>query len=647
MAAIPNFETLLLTVHEALGCEAPRKKQALRDLRRPVDQHLQALAALLDDILAAIGLDHLAKADTLENLQEFVDFHKGLEIRTWTFGAEARQVAWYLLAWVYVPGLARHAAFWQLADSGDAGMPGGDFWYLPRVDIGDGAPRLRMPVAAVLDWLEDLLGQPVHRAAIGWEDGQTGVDPESAKRTLAKWRDGDAPRRSVIEMYFAESTAFAFRNCLRVPPDSDDQAALAAARAFVARRHLTAEDLGLQIAMAEDRIEAVLAGVGAPDETARFNHLMRERYAQPSLRTIRNRLLLARAVQYAHRELVGLLTPGVDPGDADSHRNKLLQLFEVFKRVYNLSVQAADVSSDASRQDAWFEEQLALWERDEWFLSILPSKRHVAAQALPVLLTERFLSLQPDQPLEDWWIMDTDQQKAILESWSSRWVAELNDFEATKAALSMLHSQAPDAVLTTLASHVVARNVALNHPGAEVRLAAARRMAELADTDDQRLNAALIHMDIYLNGQLQPEPENAQALVEDLQRQAEASPRRCRRKPQLLNARAKHCLRSNDFAQARTLFKQALDACNGDSCGDLRGLIARDLFALEAATRPNGYYVANFERHVRIMAAFDIINGLDGPIEDVERQLVAYFRDDLYRPYRSLPSVSLPGLKEH
>ena len=635
MAAIPNFETLLLAVHEALGRETPRKKQELRDLRRPVDQHLQALDALLDDILSAIGFDDAAKADAKWNLLEFTSFHKALEIGTWTFGAEARQVAWYLLAWVYVPGLARHAAFWQLAHSGDAGMPGGDFWYLPRVDTDDGASTLRMPVAAVLDWLEDLLGQPVHRAAIGWNNGQTKVDPESAKRTLAKWRDGDVPRSSIIETYFAEGTEFAFRNCLCVPVDADDQAALAAMRAFVERRDLTPGDLRLQIAMAEDRIEAVLADVGTADDTARFSHLMRERYAQPSLRTVRNRLLLARAVQYAHRELASLLTPGVDPGDPDPHRNKTLQLLGIFKRIYNLTIQAAAVSRDAARQDTWFEEQLAPWERGDLFLSILPSKRRISAQELPEVLTQRFASLKPNQSLEDWWATDTGRSVALLESRRARWVAEVNDIETAEAVLRMLRSQAPEAALAALASHAAARNVAMRHQAADVRLAAARRMTELADTDEQRLDAALIHMDIHLNGQLQPEPANAQALVEDLLRQAEANPCKSRRRPQLLNARAKHCLRSNDFAQARTLFKQALDACNGDSCGDLPGLIARDLFALDTATRPNGYYVANFERHVRIMAAFDVINGLDYPIEDVERYLAAYFRDDLYRPYRT------------
>lgn len=109
---------------------------------------------------------------------------------------------------------------------------------------------------------------------------------------------------------------------------------------------------------------------------------------------------------------------------------------------------------------------------------------------------------------------------------------------------------------------------------------------------------------------------------------------------QWLNARAKHCIRSNDFQLARNCFREALEACTGDSCGDLPGLLARDLFALEAATKPNGFYAANYERHVRIMAAFDVINGLHHPIATVADQLAAYFWGDLYKPYPGIEATA-------
>lgn len=648
MAAIPSFETLLLSVHEALGCNSPRKKRELREFRRNTDQHLHALAGLLDDILSAIGLDDEAKEAAKRNLIKFAQFHKALELGTWTFGAEMRQVAWYLLSWVFVPGLARHAAFWQLASTGDTGMPGGEFWYLPSVETVKGAPRLRMPVAGVLDWLEDLLGKPVHLSAVSWNNGATKVDPESAKRTLAKWRDGDVPRSSVIENYFSEGTKFQFQNCLTVASGSSDKATLDAVRTFIERRQLTPEALRHNIAMTQEgRIEAVLAGLGTSDEIQLFNQLMKDRYAQPSLRTIRNRLLLARAVQYAHREFVNLLSPGVPPVETDPCQNKILQLVEIYKQVYNLTIQAAAMSEDASQQDDWFEGQLAPWERDDLFLAILPSRRHTSALELPEILTSRFASLQPGQPLENWRVPDADQTVMLIRARQERWAAVLEDVEAINVALLALRTRPQQHALAAITSIAAARTLAIRHDATAIRIAAARRMAKLASTDDQSLDATLIQLDIYLSVPARPEPAETQSLVEALLRAAEANPARCRRMPQLLNARAKHCLRSNDFQQARTFFREALEACSGDSCADLPGLIARDLFALDSATKPNGYHVTNHERHVRIMAAFNVINGLHYPIADVEKQLAAYFWSDLYHPYPGLQSAGVPHRTMH
>ncbi len=110
MAAIPNIETILLSIHQALGCPAPKKKRELKDMKRPFEIHQRELKELVDDVLVEAGLDGSKALDARTNLKAFVHFHKTLEVKTWTFGAEFRQVLWDLLACVYVPGLARHAA---------------------------------------------------------------------------------------------------------------------------------------------------------------------------------------------------------------------------------------------------------------------------------------------------------------------------------------------------------------------------------------------------------------------------------------------------------------------------------------------------------------------------------------------------------
>ena len=128
---------------------------------------------------------------------------------------------------------------------------------------------------------------------------------------------------------------------------------------------------------------------------------------------------------------------------------------------------------------------------------------------LPEVLTSRFASLRTGQPLEDWRLGDAARAAALLETKRTRWVAELHDMGAIETALQAVRTQPLNAAVTAITSIAATRNLALEHEDASVRLAVAQRMAQVADTDDQRLDAALIHADIYLNGQLRPEPAHA------------------------------------------------------------------------------------------------------------------------------------------
>lgn len=633
MAAIPNLESILLAIHAALGCPAPRKKQELKDLKRPFDIHLRELGQLVDDILAEMGLDPGASFDALRNLEEFGHFHKTLEVKTWTLGAEPRQVLWDLLACVYIPGLARRAAFWHLAAPGDPDMPGGDFWYLPQVDPTGEVPRLRMPLSAVLDWLEDLLGQPVHKSARSWPDPT--IDTESVKRSLTNWRAGDVPRRENIERYFAEGTSFEFRGCLNIREDASPDHALEEVRSFVDRKGLTADAIRLQIPMsAPGRIESVLGGRGTSDEVARFLALINARYGQPSLRTIRRRLLTARATQHAYVKLHQLLCPETSVHDTDAKRNKVLQLIGIYGGVYNLTLRANAVSDHWPEQDEWFEQRLAPWDRRDLFLSILPSKRLDGALELAEVLTWRFAAAEPGAPLEDWAVADAKDLPSLVQRKKDRVGRELKDIGEYQGLVQALRAGSLSAALGQTESYKAASLIAAN-PGAEpsARHAAVKRMRELAATPAHVLDAILIEVDLHLNSLLRSAAADTRAVVEQLLKHADENPARSRRLPQLLNAHAKHHLRSNEFDQARLRYDDALQACLSDSCGDLPGLVARDAFALDCAIKPNGFSIGNCERYWRLMLSFAVSPGPDLSLEQVAQQLEAYFSDHLYRPY--------------
>lgn len=647
MAALPNLETILLAIHEALGCPAPRKKQELKELRRTFTSHIQDLQLLLGDILAELGLDDAASLDAMDGFEEFFNFHKTLEIKTWAFGVELRQVLWHLVACVYAPGLARNVAFWQLATAMDQGMPGGEFWYLPQVVEGGSARHLRMPIAAVLDWLEELLGQPVHKATEAWP--ADGVDVESVKRTLAKWRDGDVPRRDNIERYFAEGTRFEFRCCLAIDDNATADEKLKVAKAFIRSKGLSADALRRQIPMPEPgRIEAVLSGVGSPEDAGYFLDLLKARYAQPTLRTIRRRLLLARAVQHGYIKLHQILCPGTSPNDVSPKVNKVLQLVAIYASVYHLTIQASRVSEDYSEQDAWFEQRLAPWDKDLLFLTILPSKLNESGLELAEKLTDRFVKLGPEAPLEDWVASAPEDLQALVQRRKQESLQKINELDELGRLQAALQEGSVPEVIETCGIYEVARAVAADPKMPQNwRSAAVQRAGALATNDAQMLDALLIELNFYVNPSDLSQLHEARATAQRILHDAESSPAARHRLPQILNARAKHHLRCNEFSEAEAAFDKALKASVSENCGDLPGLIARDAFALACAVKPNGFNVRNCERYWRLMRSFNVIEGgaasIEGApreLEETAKELEAYFWEDLYRPYPGVAALA-------
>lgn len=644
MATIPNLETILLTIHDALGCPAPRKKLELMELRRPWDKHLEVVGGLIGDILDSLGAQGRERWDGLFNLEEFANFHKTLEVKTWTFGASRQHILWHLLACVYMPGMARRAALWQLTAPTDPGMPGGEFWYLPTSDPADKSAPLRLPMANVLDWLEDLLGQPVHKATLHWPDPD--VDLESVKRTLDKWRAGDVPRRDSIERYFDDRTEFAFSGCLDLPERVTPADAMAVIRGFLTGKKLTAQELRRQIPLTgPGLIEAVLDGIASSELTERFIELVALRYSRPALSVVRRRLLVARAGQIGYLRAHATFCPDAPLLEPDARCNKALQLVQIFQRIYNLTIAAAKSSDDRDAQDAWFEQQLLPWEQDELYLAIAPSRRSTAALDLAERLTWHFNESQPDEPLEDWVWHDEDGLHEVFERVQRRLRRTVEELEELETLQRKLRSGSPWRALQTARLFANVRVIAAN-PMERVRIRqlAGQRLRELAASDTQLLDAVLIEADLYVGGVLRPVPPDARSIAESLLVEAEANPARDRRQPQILRIRALHALNSNDFDGARRHFSDALAVALVDGCGDCPGLLARDTFALDCAVRPPGFSASNYERHWRLMLSFDVFNGPQHSVSAVAGALDPYFWEDLYRPYpdvlRLVPSAT-------
>lgn len=647
MAHIPSLEESLTQIYKCLGIKekslSDKKVERFQSFNTSLDVFGKTLEEITAAILNALDIDQRHQDDARLNIHEWAQFNKALELSVWTANASLQQVVWYLLAYVHVPHLARRIAFWQLAtvesDSAaiDAGMPGGKFWYLPALNVGE--DRLVMPMTAVIDWLLDLLNlSSIYgmKGAVGHRSLRD--QNESVIRTLNHWRSGKHLPKSAakIDELFPDDVSLQFDGALCLSPAMAIDEKISFTLNFLAKKGLgTAERMHEQIPMSETRIGAVLAHMASTDEKNIFIDQMSTRYAAPAISTIRQRLKVARLSQDGYARLLQLLCPAVDQVSTDAEQNKVLQLVALFQTIYNLTIDAWDKRNTEFAQDAYFESQLAVWDKADLLLSIVPSMpADKRADNVAKRLTRLFLEIDGNGLLEN------------LVPYGK----EINDrvSEVIMRRLSMLKLHGEEDVrLENLKSRIciaspwralqaetsfwvvgqLAGQVGLN---SKLQGLVLSRLRELARTDGQKTSVTLLEVCFILNAHPKSRPANAIALVEGLLADAERSAGYEQWKGPLLNAKAKHQLFQNDVESAVNHMKQALLACADRNFGQTRGLIARDLLALLVSSNKLNYkndqkYYREFIYYANVPAPISY----DGFLKACER----YFQQSLYRPY--------------
>lgn len=643
MSTLPLPEAILLEIHQSLGGDgyATNKKNKFATGQISLESHKAMGQEILQVIFESLDMDPQAQLDALDGFMEFANAYKFLELNTWTFGADQCQVLWELLTHFYVPSLARRVGFWSLGQVMDKGMPGGRFWYLPESCEVKGEPSLYLPVAQVVDWLLDLLGLPLEEFADQCSKSPK-VDHDNLKRSLYNWRDATSIRRDTIERCFPDETKLEFNGSF-VPNLSDKPAQqFADALAFVERKELTAEKLRLEIPIAQPGcIEEILDGKVNEEVQAEFVRCLAERYAVPSLRTIRQRLLLARAVQDGYIRLLKTLCPGVDRQCADPHKNKLLQLFAIYKFVYNLTVDAWRHCGDQGEaaENAWFEQHLPEWDKHGLFLSILPSRRDTANHALAHMLTRRFYEMQAGAELEDCAALDAQSAPPIIQRNVARTTAFVDEINRELQLVKRMQTSSPWRALQDEQSFWVISQVA-QHSDISTRAkeAAIQRLRELAATPPQTVQVILLELNSYLNGDRKHWSSDTRIKVQALLEEAEASEGYAIWKGAVLQYKAKHLLACNEFKEAVQLFKAALDEGLERNYGPLRGEVARDCWAVELANQK--LIANNQETYYRVMLAGGMMQEWDviPPLEETARWVASYFWDTLYKPYPCVPT---------
>jgi hypothetical protein len=650
MSTLPLPEAIMLEIHQSLGGKPYRTTRKLKfaAAQDRLAAHEAMAFEIMRSIFDALDMDDQARESALGNFVEFANAYKTVELNTWTFNADQRQVLWMLLGYFFVPGLARYVAFWSLEEVLDKGMPGGRFWYLPEPCESDGQPRLNLPVAQVVDWLLDLLGMPLEKLADEYSESTYGEE-DGLRRSLYNWRKSTTLQLGTINKYFSDDAVLDFKGVFLPNEDSAPAEQFSSALDFVKRKGLTADRLRLEIPITQPGcLEAILDGNVDEDVQMTFVECLAERYARPSNHTIRQRLLLARMVQDGYVRMLKFLCPGVDRQCADPRKNKLLQLFNIYKLIYNLTVDAwrnrRDQGLDA--KNAWFEAQLPDWHKLGLFLSILPSCHDTANLEVAQLLTRRFYETQDGEELEDLFEYDELSMASVVMRNIDQVKAALDENESLLRLIERMRKSSPWRALQDEDRYWVISQVARNPSlRSRAKAAAIQRLRELAETPAETIPAILIELSSYLNGERKNWSKDTRTKVQALLDEAESNEAYDLWRAALLQYKAKHLLACNDFASAGRLFKEALDAAQERNYGPLRGEVARDCFAVELANQK--LIVNNHEKYYREMLAGGILeyNEQIPPIEEVARGVFDYFWGSLYKTYPGVRAERPRSLK--
>ena len=642
MALLPSIENILLGVHQGLGLElelGPRR-QRFTSQKMGLDNHLGLVSTLLESIFDSLEMDPQARKDAMGNLMEWATFHKNLELNTWTGNSSTQQVVWHFLAYVCTPVLARRLAFWDLAGQQrgipfDAGMPGGEFWFLPQWDKANST--LTLPVPQVIDWLLDLLGEPSSKElknALGRKHLREDDGDESVVPTLKNWRQGTKPQSAKkIDQLFAEDASLNFKGVFLLDESITLEQQFQAALSLVSRKGLNTETLQHQIPMSVERLEPIFSSSASEDEKQDFVRLIALRYARPSMSTIRQRLRVARMAQDGYERLLKILCgTDIEPDCADPAQNKLLQLIPLFQNIYNLTIGAFQNAGTVEEEDAWFEARLAPWDKADLLLSIVPSRKETVYLELAQRLTRKFMALDADSPLEDLVPIEANAQTVIEHRIA---VLEQEHKEDSRLAelVERVRRSSPWRALEAETSYwVLSQFMHQETVSPNARTMAIKRMRELATTAGQALGPVLLELGFLLNGEPKQRPKDIRQRVQSLLDEAQANSQGYEEwKAPLLRLRAKHRLMQNDFKGASEDFKAALAACAERGFGGVRGEISRDGFAVRIAVE--GFIPKEQEAYYRGMLWYGMFPDGIVSIEDAAVFCEEFFWTDLYHPY--------------
>lgn len=638
MATAPSFEAILLEAHQSFGLNnmQSKAKTSFKNLEKSINYQISKTEELLDDIFTALELDDEAKDSFRFNLLNWASFHKELELHLWTFNAEPHQVMWYLLAYSYIPGLARLTAHWKIDAHSTPDIQGSINWYFPQPHIINDKETLVLPVAQVIEWLLDLINLPMDKVKEGLHYKK--LDPESIERVLYNWKNkGTLPRLDNIEKYFNEDIKLQFKGVFELKTDDCLETQYQDAMKFLKEeKKLNEEGIRDKLAMARIRLDAIFANTATEAEKQLFIDHVVQRYSPPSLKTIRQQLLLTRAAQDAYQRLLKFLCPSVFPTEADPTKNKLLQLIYIYQRVYDLTIEAWNQcrNEGEAAENQWFEEQFHIIEKMTLFASIMPTLRNNKANTsiLASYLSKIFENLEKGAELEDHMPCREEDGLKITLIHEKRLTDFYFDSEENKKLTNHLKiGNSPWRKLQEIDDFQLLYQVQQqNKFSPKINELIEKRLAETATEPEHELYVIMIKLYRFLN-EHENRNKNTKHEVAKLLEIAKKNPKFYLWEAIFLRNEAKHLLFCNNFKEAERLFRSALNACSIRNYGTLRGEIARDAFAVAVSNQR--LIPENHEKYYRNLINFIGARGEVLSMEDTAVEMSKHFWNVLYKPY--------------
>lgn len=637
MGTLPKIESVLLEIHQSLGGNTTYstvQKNKFATGKISISKQSDMMKTIILSIFEKLNVRPESFDAIWQSLTNIANAYKGLELKTWTFNADQKQINWMLLTHFLVPGLARFSAFQTIETPFDKGMPGGRFWYLPELVENHGEKKLILPVPQVIDWLADLLGTNVDNVA----NHSLDIDIQNLRRSLYNWKNGtNTISYSSIYEYFPEGLSLDFKGAFTLDKTFTLDEQFNQALAFINKKDLNAQKLKFELPLSEEILTDILQGQVSDEKKIRLIECLLDRYSAPSMNVIRQRLIVASVVQDIYHRLVKSQCPDVDKYCVDPQKNKVLQLFTLYKGIYNLTIEAWRNCRDKGEfaEDMWFEAQLPEWDKQSIFLSILPSSKETGIDELATYLSYSF-RINASDVLDDVIGHDPKSCAEIAE----RTVRKLHNFYVEQTKIQDLKARmqqsSPWRALQNEQNYWVVSSVAQS-PVLLIRLKemTAKRMRELANTPIEKILIVIPELDYYLNGESKNRPKDCKNKVQALLDEAEKNEGYDLWKFSILQYKAKHLLAQNNFEEASKYFRDALEDSFKGSYGLMSGEISRDCLAIAVANQK--LIVNNHEKYYREILSGGMIESDRIPsIEEVARWAYSYFWEDLYKPYTGI-----------